>query len=506
MKRKMIAALMMLAAMAGGVSAAKVDVSANISTDEVWTADNTYNLTTQIYVLEGASLTIEAGTLVQSDTSANGSGSLAVCRGAKIFVQGTENNPVIMTSAADNLVSWHEGCNEWGNLTIMGKGIIAYSDPNPVDAEVGPVYFDQDDTIPGTQAKMEGLTASAGDTKILYGGTDNMDDSGSISYLSLRYGGRVVGLANELNGLSLGAIGSETDIDHIDIMNNVDDGIEIWGGAVNLSYVSIWNIGDDSLDADQGWQGSAQFGLIVQGYSTDASQGSGVGDNCFEIDGAENSDADNAPASNVNIANFTVIGQPKAGDGGTTWRDNADIKYHNCVFMNIGEELVRFDNKDGDGAQGYGYEGTKSWAARWADGDCYIKGSVMYDNADDGDDKADSVGVFNAANNNIEATEQPIVMIERAAPVTRGGKTMLQVTYLNPCPKNDALTAGVALAAPLSTAGEGFRGGFAPNHNWLMGWSAAYTYGMTGTANPDLDGDGTVDLADFSKLATSWLD
>ena len=82
-----------------------------------------------------------------------------------------------------------------------------------------------------------------------------------------------MGLGNELNGLSLGAIGRETDIEYVEIMNNVDDGIEIWGGAVNLKYFSVWNVGDDSFDVDQGWRGKAQFGLIVQGYSLDASQG-----------------------------------------------------------------------------------------------------------------------------------------------------------------------------------------------------------------------------------------
>ena len=63
----------------------------------------------------------------------------------------------------------------------------------------------------------------------------------------------------------MGALGRNTQIDHIEIMNNVDDGIEIWGGTVSLKYVAIWNIGDDSFDCDQGWRGRAQFGLIVQG-------------------------------------------------------------------------------------------------------------------------------------------------------------------------------------------------------------------------------------------------
>ena len=116
------------------------------------------------------------------------------------------------------------------------------------------------------------------------GGGNDDDDSGTISYLSLRYGGKVVGLTNELNGLSLGGIGRGTDIHHVDIMNNVDDGVEIWGGTVNLKYLNVWNIGDDTFDVDQGWRGKAQFGLIVQGHSLDAAQGSGVGDNALELE------------------------------------------------------------------------------------------------------------------------------------------------------------------------------------------------------------------------------
>src|SRR6185295_3466774 len=99
---------------------------------------------------------------------------------------------------------------------------------------------------------------------------DDNDNSGGLHYLSLRYGGKVVSLGNELNGLSMGGIGRDTDVDHIDIMNQVDDGIETWGGTVNYKYVNIWNVGDDSFDVDEGWRGKAQFGVIVQGYSNGA--------------------------------------------------------------------------------------------------------------------------------------------------------------------------------------------------------------------------------------------
>jgi hypothetical protein len=331
-------------ALTGMANAAEIIVSEDIVGSETWTSNNTYNLVDQIYVTPGATLTIEAGTIVASEPSENGSGSLAVCRGAQIFVNGTQDNPVIMTSKNDDFETWREAALEWGNLTIMGNGFVSntFEDGNVC-------YCDA-----GNESPMEGLVQDPEDPEgwSKYGGGDDDDDSGSISYLSIRYGGRVIGLADELNGMSLGGVGRATEIDHVEIMNNVDDGIEIWGGTVNLKYVNIWNVGDDSFDLDQGWRGKAQFGLIVQGYSLDASQGSGVGDNCFEHDGAENSDAQ--PVTRATIYNFTAIGQPVDGDGATVWRDGAGVQYRQCIFMDIGERVVRFDNCDGDGSQGYG--------------------------------------------------------------------------------------------------------------------------------------------------------
>ena len=180
---------------------------------------------------------------------------------------------------------------------------------------------------------------------------------------SLRYGGKVVGLNNELNGLSLGGIGRNTEIHHVEVMNNVDDGIEIWGGTANLKYVSIWNIGDDSLDIDQGYRGKVQFGLIVQGYSVLAAQGSGIGDNCIEIDGAEQSDFQ--PVTSTVLYNMTVVGQPVSGDHGVAYRDNARVQVRNSIFMDLGEVLVRNDNVDGDGGAGYAFNSTTTFADTW---------------------------------------------------------------------------------------------------------------------------------------------
>jgi len=487
----------------GAASAAEVLVTTNISTSTTWTANNVYNLQSQIYVLPGATLTIEAGTVLASTT--NLGGSLAVCKGAQIFVNGTAANPVIMTSKADTATwtagnphtgTYREGANEWGNLTIMGSGYISENvngTATPNVATPNAANF----------APMEGLVAQfPGDTKVLYGGGNDDDDSGSISYVSIRYAGKVVGLNNELNGLSMGGIGRNTEVHHVEILNNVDDGIEIWGGTVNLKYFSIWNVGDDSLDIDQGWRGKAQFGLIVQGHSANAAQGSGVGDNAIEMDGAENSDWQ--PVTTATLYNMTVIGQPIDGDHGTAWRDGARVQIRNSVFMDLGERLVQNDNVDGDGGSGYGFNGTTTWANLWTTPytttstvNAPANPAAFYTVQTSGNlvELSDSVffrnlfasayteatarGVFNAANNNVTATVQPIVSITRGSPVVKGGKTMLPVLNLDPRPAADALTSvGTAPNDGFFTSAN-YRGAFAPGQNWLDGWTATSAFGLT---------------------------
>lgn len=529
MSKKMFLNVVIGLTVTGAANAAEVLVTSDIATSTTWTADNVYNLQRQISVLPGASLTIEPGTVIASTVDLGG--SLAVTRGAKIFVNGTQEQPVIMTSTADVATwdadpshptgknpktgVWREEANEWGNLAIMGNGLISGShfggEPITITIDTdgvsgGATTSRVNTKIPDglNRKQLEGLVAEfPGDPRVLYGGNNDNDDSGSISYLSLRYGGKVIGLGNELNGLALGGIGRETGIHHIEIMNGVDDGIEIWGGTVNLKYVSIWNVGDDSFDVDQGWRGKAQFGLIVQGFSADASQGSGVGDNIFEADGAEDSDAQ--PVTTSTFYNFTAIGQPLDGDGGTVWRDNARVQYRNSIFMDLGAPLVQFDDTDGDGGNRYGFNGTMTWADTWnADytststvnlgganpAQLYtvhtsgklaeIKDSVFYNNlTSNAFTEADARGVRNAANNNVTATNSPIQLIERDAPVVRGGKNMVQVTKINPLPANDAITSVASAPNDGFFTPANYRGGFGPGVYWLGGWSASDAFGLS---------------------------
>ena len=525
----------------GSAHAAEILVNANIATSTTWSSANTYNLIGQIYVLPGVTLTIAPGTVIASEIG----GSLAITRGARINAVGTNESPIIFTSKADVATwtagdpktgTWRPVCNEWGNLTIMGRGYIS---ENAVAANTASPNANN-------IATMEGLTAaSATDTNVIYGGGNDEDDSGSLAFCSFRYGGKVIGLNNELNGLSLGGVGRETTIDHMEIMNNVDDGIEIWGGAVNLKYITIWNIGDDSLDIDQGWRGKVQFGLIVQGYSALAAQGSGTGDNCIEMDGAEQSDYQ--PVTTGVMYNMTVIGNPgsnatgsNGGDHGTAWRDGARMQIRQSIFMDLGEKLVALDNIDGDGGSGYGFNGTTSWINLWttpfsttstvnapaAPGNFYkaqssgmlneIKDTVFFNNINTAAyTEADARGVRTKGQNNVTATTLPIAAITRG-PVVNPTITLAvkPVISLDPRAANDSVNAvstspNDGFFEPVS-----YRGAFSSTGNWLCGWTAADAYGMNvappggcviaGVCVGDVDGNGNVGASDLAELLGAW--
>jgi len=602
---------LMLASVAGlglAFNATATDIPLDIDTDTTYTAaDNPLFLKGPTFVNSGASLTFGPGCIVVTLTEDDG--GIVVTRGSQLFVNGTAAAPVIMTSGKD-VETWtgsvvttgpldlngdsdtldtvfgvseatasvtgittlgdpttgtHRTAHqEWRNITILGNGVISASEFKGVTVN------DPDDLLPnptvvdGTASKnMEGLEttdlpAGLPDSDIAYGGGDDDDDSGSISYLSCRYTGRVLGEGNELNGLSLGGLGRGTDISHIDLMNNVDDGIEIWGGTVNIKYFNVWNVGDDSFDVDQGWRGKAQFGLIVQGYGDAQTaevvenpgkvQGSGVGDNIFETDGAEQADVQ--PRTTAVIYNVTAVGMPN-GDGATTWRDNARVQYRNMMFVDIGEELVRFDNVDGDGGTGYGTGGTHSWLSVWstaastlptagadnpgagsfAPASLYttqvdgflseITDSVIFDGTtgatgasggdlSDGGDNAFLVGVLggatgaplsSVATNNVYTSTCPITVYDRSGASfteTANSKTWTLVSSLDPRP-----TASSAYPSVYTAPADGFftparfRGGFSPDKNWAEGWTAADAYGFfanTGT-NPADPASASITLA-----------
>ncbi len=511
------------------VHADDVDVDSDITTSTQWTADNVYHLRDAINVHAGATLSIEAGTRVIGYTDdelttwagedrSGQSSVLVIRRGAKIMAEGTKDAPIVFTSSHDNDTDWRPVNSEWGNLTILGNAIIADG-----TASSG----SQDGTC---EDHMEGLPV---DNNSLYGGTDDDDDSGVVRYVSLRYGGSVLGLANELNGLSMGGVGRETVLEHIEIMNNVDDGIEIWGGTSQLKYISIWNIGDDSLDLDEGYRGKVQFGLIVQGYGDFAgTQGSGVGDNLLEMDGGENPN-EMQPYANPQLYNLTVIGQPNtgAGDNALSMRDNMRLQVGNSIFMDVGERLISFDETNHNQEMydafhtahdtyddtGVDFSGlpystmaefySSSRSGNWS----WLKDCVFYNIDDDSDINwsgtgtvtTAELGLWDASMNNVRnAASLPIVYIERDTTTPGQPIGMERVISLDPRPANDALVSvGTAPADGFFTPAP-YRGAFSPNNNWLEGWTAADAYGMLANtgSNPSHPAD-----TEFNMTATTFF-
>lgn len=235
-----------------------IDNNLTLTNDKIW------HLVGRTSVTNGATLTIEPGTIIKgnSGTGAN-STCLIIARGSKINAQGTANQPIIFTSISDNIqlgelrgTSLDPTLNGlWGGLVILGNAPISAAN---------------------SSMQIEGIPAS--DLSGLYGGEDENDNSGILSHISIRHGGANIGEGNEINGLTLGGVGSGTTIDNIEVVANQDDGIEWFGGSVNCSNLLVWNVGDDCIDIDQGYSGEINNVLIVPGLSTD---------HVLEIDGGE---------------------------------------------------------------------------------------------------------------------------------------------------------------------------------------------------------------------------
>ncbi len=239
-----------------------------LSEDEIWDANRIYYLQGRVVVPSGVTLTIEAGAIIKGNegTETNAS-ALVVAKGGRIIANGTATNPIIFTSALDNIeIGQKVGTNltktdneKWGGVVILGNA--------PISAENGDV-----------SANIEGIPANLGYG--VYGGAVSNDDSGILNYVSIRHGGITIGEGNELNGLTLGGVGTGTTISNIEIYATLDDGIECFGGTVNISNALVFYQGDDGLDIDMNYSGTIDGFAVIHGDGIGTDEG-------LEIDGPE---------------------------------------------------------------------------------------------------------------------------------------------------------------------------------------------------------------------------
>ena len=277
-------------------------------------ADTEYLINGPVLMASGTTLTIPAGKTIRVEP-VGVNAYIAIQQGAQINAVGNASEPIVLTSNSGS-----PGAGDWGGLVICGRASI---NSTPVGSE---------DTA----------TSEVG--QLSYGGNIDADNSGTIQYLRIEYAGGAIDGNAELNGLSLYAVGSGTTIDHIQIFEGSDDGVEFFGGTVNVSQVAVVNSEDDSIDWTEGYVGNLTDVYIQHGTAHDKA---------FECDGY-NSDFSNEGGyfSAPNVTNVTVAG---ANDGSEAIRLRAGTQgIFTNVVLNDFDEGFDLRGDDGDNPTGQG--------------------------------------------------------------------------------------------------------------------------------------------------------
>ncbi|MBA4091922.1 MAG: hypothetical protein C0494_15215 [Sphingobium sp.] len=270
-------------------------------------------------------LSIDPGVVVFAST---GNAYLAVNRGNKISAVGSATAPIIFTSR-ENVTgaATDQSSGQWGGIVLLGRAKI--TDCQAPAAAPGTTACERD---------------TEGTSNALYGGATDTDNSGRLSYVQIRYSGFVLADGKELQGLTPSGVGSGTVIDHIQVHNSSDDGIEAFGGSFNMKYLVLTGNEDDNLDTDVGFRGTAQFVIAAQ------REGNNVGDTFLETDSngsATNSNAseDALPRQYLKVANFTHIQRSNTGDDGAAMllRGGADLALVNGIIVSPNQSCLRIN-------------------------------------------------------------------------------------------------------------------------------------------------------------------
>ena len=292
-------------------------VSTNITTDTYWSNDQVYLIQGQIYVKNGATLTIQEGTTILGDKNSVGAG-LFITKGSKLNALGTAAKPIVFTS---NQPAGDRAAGDWGGLILLGKATT---------------------NAPGGIGNIEGI-APTSDTE--FGGAltpDDNDNSGDIRFVRIEFAGYLYAPNKEINGFTLGAVGNKTSIHHVQVSFSNDDAFEWFGGSVNCKHLVSYRNLDDDFDTDNGYSGKVQFGLVVRdpqiadNPSVSTSEG-------FESDN-DASGSTATPQTSATFSNITLVG-PLRGDVGSTVasgykrgariRRNSALKIYNSLFLDF---------------------------------------------------------------------------------------------------------------------------------------------------------------------------
>ncbi len=465
-KLKKYLLLSVVAAVAGTASlrAATVRIGQDITTDTTWVATDTYILDTVIYVLNGATLTIEPGTVVKGSTTVtvardgipNNVSALWVTRGSKLIANGTARRPIIFTFEQDDVADLHDVAIDtsgmWGGIVLCGYGRLN-SAKLVAGGAATPIYD-----------RFEGTTTDGVGGAHLFGGDNDADNSGILRYVSIRYAGNVFAANSELNNLTLAAVGSGTTISYVEAFNGSDDGFEWWGGSVNTDHLVAAFCEDDDFDTDQGYRGVNQFWFGIKPTWNGSSDSRGM-----ESDGdLDQNTTGEQPVSKWTAHNVTLIGRglnDTAFGGGAAWnaRDETSPNIYNAVVTDFNKGL----KLDDDGLLYF----TNSPASAEMRNAIFNVVTPLHSGTN-GNYLFEVAGYMNTL-------EDPLI----------GGVSYAQNLGLNPRPQ-----PGSPALANVNTAQQQadgvvettYRGAFAQNDNWADGWTALSQMGFMIEATPSV--------------------
>lgn len=510
------------------------------------TCNNTYIIDKKIYIPGGQSLNIAPGTILKGATAATPSEAtaLVIMRGGKIFASGTESCPIVFTAQADPMDGTYAISNtgRWGGLVLLGRATnnLTFAANGPYQAGTGNGRLAVADGL----GVVEGFATSniqdrfgvmqnntnpvAGEVA---GAFDDNDNSGVLRYVSVRHSGANLAVGNEINGITLASVGRGTVIEHIETVSCGDDNIEVFGGTVNLKYVSVLFGNDDMFDWDLGWTGKAQF---IFGMKSDLTM-SVDSDNGFEADGDDNR-SNNLPRSRPVIYNATLVGNNKAA--GTSdnsglcaimAKDLTEGEIYNSVFANFRNGLNLVKSLGANRTFAAGGEAWHNWTN--------IAGPASATNGNGSQSLKvvcnTFVGVTNALTNGASSASAGTV-ITSGADFTQftvtdkndivAGNTLPGFDYTftvntatnaftakNDVTPNPALSTSGCPTAPFDGFFEPapYRGAFSSvnGENWLSNWSYSQVLNSTRGVRAcptDLNADGLTDVNDFLIFAPAF--
>ncbi len=422
-----------------------------------WTNDKVYHLDGFVFLEAGGTLNIEAGTVIKGleiPSSNDLASTLIIAKGATINAVGTKEEPIIFTAEIDDETDPSDMAVDdrglWGGLIILGNATITN------DGQV--------------EEAVEGLPAD--DPRSLYGGDDDADNSGVLKYVSIRHGGAELAPGEEINGLTLGGVGSNTSIDYVEVIANSDDGIEWFGGTVSVSHASVAFCGDDSYDYDIGWRGGGQFWFSLQAADE--------GDNAGEHDGAKPDAA--TPSSNPSIFNATFIG---SGVDGTAknehalyFRDGSRGTYGNSIFTDFANYAIQVEDRAS------GVDSRQYMEA----GELNIVNNIWWNFGEGTELNAGTNGIIQATGDAEDPTAKFLVdhLVANGNTIKNpglGGISRTDDGGLDPRP-SDVVTSGLAKEpeGDFYTTTE-FKGAFCTEGVWIAEWTALAEYGIL---SPDI--------------------